>query len=77
MSKRESHQRWMGVIPRHEDGAAPRRVYTNCSWTFELQDSQQLWSDEERGPMADTDNMEFELWHELPPSIPAISPLRR
>jgi hypothetical protein len=74
MSKRESHQRRMGGsrIPKaRRTVPLSRRVYTNQPWTFELQDSWQLWSDEERGPKHDTDEMSFELWHELPPSIPA------
>jgi hypothetical protein len=74
MSKRESHRRWMGGSHIHKARRTvplSRRVYTNQPWTFELQDCWQLWSDESGGPMSDTDEMQFELWHELPPSIPA------
>lgn len=74
MSKRQSHQRRMrgSRIPKaRRTVPLSRRVYTNQPWTFDLQDSWQLWSDEERGPTHDTDELEFELWHELPPSIPA------
>lgn len=74
MSKRESHRRRMGGsrIPKaRRTVPLSRRVHTNQPWTFELQDSWQLWSDEERGPMVDTDEVPFELWHELPSSIPA------
>jgi len=74
MSKRESHRRRMGSsrMPKaRRTVPLSRRVYTNQPWTFELQDSWQLWSDEERGPKHDTDEMSFELWHELPPSIPS------
>ena len=75
MSKRESHRRRMGGsrIPKaRRTVPLSRRVHINKQpWTFELQDCWQLWSDEERGPMFDTDEMEFELWHELPPSIPS------
>ena len=75
MSKRESHRRRMGSsrMPKaRRTVPLSRRVHINKQpWTFELEDCWQLWSDEERGPMFDTDEMQFELWHELPPSIPS------
>lgn len=74
MSKRESHRRRMAGshLPKaRRTVPLSRRVYSNQSWTFELQDSWQLWSDQSCGPMSDTDEMQFELWHELPSSIPA------
>lgn len=75
MSKRESHRRRMGGsrMPKvRRTVPLSRRVHINQQpWTFELQDCWQLWSDEERGPMFDVDEMQFELWHELPSSIPS------
>lgn len=74
MSKRESHRRRMAGshIPKaRRTVPLSRRVYTNQPWSFELEDCWQLWSDEKNdGPMLDEDEMQFELWHELPPSIP-------